>query len=172
VVLVGQIWLANLARQYGVAGLSIDRGHLVVQTPRYTATAADGSRFILGAREARAALASPGVIDLTGASLDYERPGRPSVFVAADAATFDSGTQQVDIPDAITLWSTDGIEGTATHVRADLVSHLAHAAGPASFSFANGTTIEAASMDYDGDHALWSFDRVTVTIPALPTAEQ
>jgi lipopolysaccharide export system protein LptC len=170
--LAAQIWLANLARQYGVAGIAIDRGHLVVQTPQYTATTADGSRFTLGARQARAALDAPGVIELSAATLDYERPGQSAFLLAAEAATFDTGKQQVDIPAAMTLQSSDGLKGKATNVHADLVTHVAHASGPVSFTFANGVSIEAAAMDYDGDHRVWSFDRATVTIPGLPEAEQ
>ena len=33
VLLMGQIWLSNIARQYGVSGIRIDRGNLVVETP-------------------------------------------------------------------------------------------------------------------------------------------
>ena len=33
-LLVGQIWLANLESQYGVSGIRIDRGNMVVETPQ------------------------------------------------------------------------------------------------------------------------------------------
>ncbi|MEO7223173.1 MAG: hypothetical protein ABIY37_11930, partial [Devosia sp.] len=43
-VLAGQIYIANLARQYGISGIRIDRGAVVVEAPKYSGTGGDGSR--------------------------------------------------------------------------------------------------------------------------------
>ena len=42
-LLVGQIWLANLESQYGVSGIRIDRGNMVVETPQYSEIGGDGT---------------------------------------------------------------------------------------------------------------------------------
>lgn len=170
--LVGQIWLASLARQYGVAGITIDRGHLVVDTPQYTVTNPDGTRYILGAKSAEAELGNPNLIGLTGATLNFERPGEPAFFLSADAAILDTGSQIVDVPSAMMLTRADGLEGSATGVHADLARHVAHADAAVAVKFANGTTIDADTMDYDGDTKTWIFTRATVVIPGLPAAEE
>lgn len=34
--LTGQIYVANLMRQYGVSGIRVDRGNIVVEAPKYS----------------------------------------------------------------------------------------------------------------------------------------
>jgi hypothetical protein len=75
-VLLGQIWLSNLARQYGVSGIRIDRGNLVVETPQYSEIGADGTQYFVAARDARTPLSSPGEIEMADPKFTYVRPGR------------------------------------------------------------------------------------------------
>ena len=42
--LIGQIVVAGMMSKYGIAGIRIDRGNLVVESPRYSGAGADGSR--------------------------------------------------------------------------------------------------------------------------------
>ena len=51
--LAGQIYVASLLRQYGVSGIRVDRGNVVVEAPKYSGTGSDGARYLVTAREAR-----------------------------------------------------------------------------------------------------------------------
>ena len=68
-ILVGQIYVANIARQYGVSGIRIDRGNVVVETPQYSGMGTDGSRYLITAREARTPLERPEAISMADAML-------------------------------------------------------------------------------------------------------
>src|SRR4051794_13697987 len=62
--LAGQIYIANTLHQYGVSGIRVDRGNLVVETPQYSGIGADGSRYVVSAHQARAPIDNPNVIDM------------------------------------------------------------------------------------------------------------
>ena len=86
-VLMGQMWLTSLARQYGVSGIRIDRGQLVVETPQYSETGDDGSRYLVMADSARTPLDNPNSIEMTSPDLLFERPGEAALHATADSLT-------------------------------------------------------------------------------------
>jgi|GEM_PF-417796 len=168
VLLIGQIWLASLTQQYGVSGLHIDRGNLVVETPQYTGIGADGSRYVVKAREARTPLDNTSLIDMTDATLDYSRPGKPVFHATGKTATMDTGRQYVTVPGITTLNSDDGMHGTLTGVHSDIRGSVTTANGPVDMTFEDGSNLQAANMYYDGKKAYWVFERVTLVMPDLP----
>ena len=97
-VLIGQMWLTSIARQYGVSGIRIDRGQLVVETPQYSETGEDGSRYLVTAEAARTPLDNPNSIAMTSPDLLFERPGKAPFHAVADNATVDTSTHLVTIP--------------------------------------------------------------------------
>jgi hypothetical protein len=171
VLLVGQIWLANLASQYGIAGIAIDRGHLVVETPQYTATMADGTRFIVNAGQARVSVDRSDEVELVDATLVYDRPGRPAMYAASDSALLESARQTVEVPGVATVSSEDGLSGTLTAVRANLDTQITRADGAVDLTLPDATTIVADNMVFDGKTQVWTFEHATVVIPQLPEPE-
>ena len=168
VLLVGQIWLASMTQQYGVSGIRIDRGNLVVETPQYSGMGTDGSRYLVKAREARTPLGVSGRIDMIDATLDYTRPGHSAFHVRGATASVDTARQYVTVPGVARLNSDDGMHGTLTEVRSDLKAEITRAEGPIDITFTDGTHLEAADLLYEGKLAYWTFNRSTVTIPNLP----
>lgn len=168
-LLIAQIWAASFARQYGVAGIRIDRGNLVVDTPKYSGMGGDGSRYVVNAREARAPLSSPEVITMRAPALELTRAGRAPLFAATDEAVMNTSTQIVDIAGLASISSADGLEGTLSDVHTNITAGTTEARGPVSLRFADGMSIVAASMVYDG--ATWNFTRATVTLAELPRGE-
>lgn len=167
-LLAGQIWLANMARQYGISGIRIDRGALVVDTPQYTGMGVDGSRYVVNAREARSPLDNPNEISMSDATIDLKRPGRSGFHVAGKSATVLTDSQVVTVPGIAMLHSDDGLRGTLTEVRADMKSEVTTADGAVFVTFADGSTLDAASMRYEGKLATWHFERATLIVPDLP----
>jgi hypothetical protein len=170
-VLVGQIWFANLARQYGVSGISIDRGQLVVETPQYSATGADGSRYQVSAKEARTDLTHPDTIAMTDPHLLFGRPGKPAFRAVAASARVETTRHVVTIPGVVEVASDDGLSGTLHDVTADVEAQLTDARGPVDLIFPDGTHLVADSLHFDGHAALWTFDNATLTVAGLPGAQ-
>jgi hypothetical protein len=169
-ILVGQIWLAGLARQYGVAGIRIDRGHLVVETPRYSGTGADGSRYLVSATQARAPLEHPEQIEMQAPTLEYARPGRAGYFAAAETARMDTGTLIVSVPGVATISGADGMQGTLTGLRSDMTSEVTTTDGPVDITLSDGTRVIGSRMHFDGATQIWTFRDAVVTVPDLPKA--
>lgn len=171
-VLAGQIWVTNMMRQYGVSGIHIDRGNLVVDTPQYSGTGSDGSSYTLNAREARAPIENTQLIDMTDATLDFNRPNKSPIHLSAAFASMDTGSEVVTIPGVTTMVSEDGMHGTFTEVKSNSRSDLTTADGPVDITFSDGTHLLGSSMRYEGSAALWSFTDVTLTIPSLPKSSE
>lgn len=169
-VLIGQMWLTGLAWQYGVAGIRIDRGDLVVETPQYSATGTDGSRYLISAKAARTPLDNRNSIAMTSPDLLFERPGKPPFHAVADSATVDTSTHRVSIPGVSWVRSADGLFGTLTDVRSDISAQVTVAEGPVDLTFPDGSHLVAANMHFDGGTNIWRFDRATLTVPNLPHA--
>lgn len=168
--LVGQIWLAGLARQYGVAGLRVDRGHLIVETPQYSGTGAEGSHYLVSAKQAQAPLDHPEQIEMQQPTLEYTRPGRTGFFAAAETARMDTKTQVVDVPGIATISGADGMQGTLTGLRSDMTSQVTTADGPVDIMLSDGTRIVGSRMHFDGATQIWTFADAVVTVPDLPRA--
>ncbi len=169
--LAAQIYVANVVRQYGVSGLRIDRGNLVVETPQYSGMGKDGSRYVVNARVAQAPLANSQNIAMTDAILDFTRPGRPTMHATSVAASMDTGKQVVTIPGIVSVYGDDGMHGTLVNVRSDMDKNVTTAKGEVHMTFSDGSTLQAADMHYEGDKALWTFTQATLVVPDLPPAK-
>jgi hypothetical protein len=168
-LLIGQIWLAGMARQYGVSGMRIDRGNLVVETPQYAGIGADGSRYVANAKEARTPLDQPSIIDMTTATFDFTKPGGAAYHGAGDTATLDTHTQHLTVPGITHVHSDDGMFGTLNEVHADFHANTVNADGAVDLTFQDGTNLKAGNMVYQGKLQLWSFaGGVTMVVPDLP----
>lgn len=167
--LIAQIWLANLSRQYGVSGIRIDRGTLVVETPRYAGMGADGSRYVATANEARSSLETPDEITMLNPVLDLSRPGGAPLRATSSEAVLHSGAQRVVVAGTADVASEDGMTGTLADVETDIARGTTIAKGAVALTLADGTTIDSAGMVYDG--LTWTFTRATVIVPDLPRGE-
>lgn len=167
-ILIGQIWLAGVARQYGVAGIRVDRGNLVVETPQYSGIGADGSHYLVSAKQARAPLDHPDQVEMQSPTLEYTRPDRTGYFGAAEMARVDTRTQVVDVPGIATISGTDGTQGTVTGLRSDTTSQVTTAEGPVDITLSGGTRILASRMHFDGATQTWTFADAVVMLPDLP----
>jgi hypothetical protein len=167
-LLLGQIWLANIESQYGVSGIRIDRGNMVVETPQYSEIGSDGSRYLVAARDARTPLAHPGVIEMSEPSLSFIRPQRSPMHAHAASGTVDTDRHYVTAPGLVSVTSDDGLYGTMQNVRADMRAQVTVADGPVDLTFPDGSHLTADNLRFDGSTALWSFDRATLVVPNLP----
>ena len=170
-VLMAQIWLANLARQYGVSGISIDRGQLVVETPQYSEIGEDGSRYLVSAREARADLTNPDSITMVDPHLLFDRPGKPAFRAVAASAHVETTRHFVRLPGVVQLSSDDGLSGSLHDVTADLHAQLTDAKGPVRIIFPDGTQLSARNLHFDGKIAQWTFDDASLTVAGLPISQ-
>jgi hypothetical protein len=171
-LLVVQIYIANLARQYGISGIRIDRGTIVVEAPKYSGTGGDGSRYLISAREARTPIDRSHVIEMIDTTLELVQPGGASYFAKAETAKLNTVTQHTTAPGVVAITGSDGLEGTLTDVEVDNESGLITSNGAVKVRMSDGTTIDASSMIRDGNAHLWTFAQATVVIPDLPAAEQ
>jgi lipopolysaccharide export system protein LptC len=168
--LVVQLVIGSLLDEFGISGISIDRDNLVVETPSYSSMTADGTQYAVASQGARAALGDTDLLHLDGAELMVTKPSGSWMSAKALQADMRLSSQRVFVPEAMEIADSRGTSGTIIGVHADLTAESMVSEGAASIRYYNGTTLDAASMAYDGKAQTWIFTRVTLTVPPPPTA--
>lgn len=169
-LLIVQIYVANTLHQYGVSGIRIDRGALVVDAPHYAGTSSDGSRYSATAREAHAAINDPSVVTMQNATLTLTRPGMATLTVRAREATADTNANVVTVPGVATFSDKTGLHGSLSKLTANLDTGISIADGPVDITYPDGTRLNAAGMRYDSTARRWTFSDASLLVPTLPEA--
>lgn len=168
-LLGAQIYMGNLARQYGVAGIRIERGTVVVEAPQYAGTGGNGTRYLATAKEARTPLMGGHEIDMSDATLELLGADGVTYFTTAPTAHMDTRSETITAPGRIDVTGSDGLVGTMHDVDVNVNADRLTSKGAAHFVMADGTIIEGADMVRVGD--IWTFTRASVTVPGLPAPE-
>lgn len=170
-VLIVQIAIDNLRDQFGFSNIRIDREHLVIDSPALNSVGSDGTIYALTAADARLPMGGTDVIDLTDAAFTMTPPLEgPSYTAQAAAAHLETNAQHLSVDGVMHISGSDGTKGTLTGVSADFIGKSMQATGPVALAMADGSTIEAESMSYDGKLQLFSFRQATVVLQTTPGA--
>lgn len=170
--LAGQIYFSNLMRQYGVSGIRIDRGNVVVEAPRYSGTGTDGSHYLLTAAEARTPIGNAEEIAMSDATLEYDKARGGAFFAKAEEATMNTASQIAIVPGITAVTGDDGLQGTLSALTVDMGAEIIRADGPVDITLGDGMTITGSSMRHDGKANTWTFTDATVIMQQLPEAEE
>ena len=167
-VLMGQMWLTSIARQYGVSGIRIDRGQLVVETPQYSEIGGDGTQYFVAARDARTPLTSPGEIEMADPKFTYVRPGRSPFHATSLTGSVNTETHLVSAPGRVVVTTDEGLTGTMYDLHADMRAQVTTAKGPVDITMPDGSHLTADDLHYQGSTNVWTFHNATLEVPDLP----
>ena len=163
----GLIALDALRNQFGIAHLRIDRERMIVDTPELASMLPDGTVLTLSAGAASASLLSTDQIALAAPRLAMTSPNTPTMSAEADSAELDTNSQRLAVPGPTSFSSADGVAGSAENLAADFIARHANS-GAVQLSMPDGTSLTAASMEYDHSARVWTVTRVTVSMPYTP----
>ncbi|MDB5562461.1 MAG: hypothetical protein JWN11_1879 [Hyphomicrobiales bacterium] len=111
-LLCGQIYLTSLTRQYGVSRITIDRGSIAVDSPKYAGVMGDGSSYSMTSASAKAALTDMNVIDLTDAKVNFTKADGTQMNAVAAAASMQTTDQLIFVPGLANVSDSTGTRGT------------------------------------------------------------
>jgi len=168
VLLMGQIYLANLGKDFGMGGLTIDRSMAMVQAPRYSGVMPDGTTYSVVAGEARAPLTASDKIELIDTSIVFTNADASRTKAETKSAILDTKTQNVEVAGQGDVSGSDGTTGQFFNTLIDWPAQTFTSTGGAQLQFADGTTLDAKKAVYDLEKGVWTFSNVTVTMPSTP----
>jgi lipopolysaccharide export system protein LptC len=171
IVLAGllvRLYLGSLVPDFGFANITIDRDNLVVEAPAYSGVGADGTVYSVGAASARASIGDTDLIHLTDASFALKQPAGATYEARATKARLRMSSQVVTVDGPTEIGGSDGMTGIIHDAEVEIGTERMRSGGEVRLSFSGGTTVEAATMSYDGKAQLWQFDRATVVLGATP----
>ncbi len=160
-----QIILANIAVDYGISGLRVDKDQVVIEQPRYGGVMPDGTTYQILADVARVRLETRDLIDLAGANIEIEQENGYKIIADANSARLDLGTQSVVIPGLLKTLDTDNVVGQLNDVIIDWTTQILTARGTVRFEFEDGSVIRAQSLIYNAQNGEWEFERVIYNVP-------
>lgn len=164
-VLLTQIYLANMAQDFGVGGVRFDRESLIVDTPRFSGVMADGTRYSVAAETAVTRLDNAEVIDMTTASIVTRRDDGYEMRAWSDTALLDLATEQVTMPGLMTTLDSDGISGEIEGATVDWPTQTLTSTGRAVFLYPDGATITGDTVTYNAEEGMWRFTNAVYTAP-------
>ncbi len=170
-VLVVQMVIGNMALEFSIGRVTIDRNRLTVETPTYSGVMADGASYSITAGTASAALDNPTMIELGDTSLFLRRATGVEVTAFASTARLDTQNQVVDVPGLTEVGDSSGLRATVYGLHVDGPGETARTSGPVRIAFGTGQVVEAETLGYDATTGLWQMTGVRLVLPDLPAME-
>jgi lipopolysaccharide export system protein LptC len=170
--LVLQFLLGSITPNFGFANVTIDRDNLVVEAPAYSGVGAGGTVYEVAAGSARAAINDTDLIHLSKATFSMQQPSGTGFTAAADDAQIRVSSQKVDVSGTTTVSGSNGLAGTVVDAHIDLIAEQMVSDGAADLTFAGGSRVRAESMTFDNKARVWTFNRATLTMPAMPGSSE
>lgn len=163
--LVFQIFLANIAKEYGISGLRVDKEQVVIDGARYGGVTDDGTRYEIIAEKARVHIDNTDIIDLEMAEITIDAPDGYQLIATAPEAQMDLGKQTVRVTGIMYTKDNDNVIGELNDTIIDWPTQVLTASGPVRFEFADGAIINAQSLVYDASIPTWDFGKIIYNVP-------
>jgi lipopolysaccharide export system protein LptC len=169
--LVVQIVIANMARDYGVSGIHLDRNRLVIDTPRYQGVTEAGLRYSVVAETASAEVSNANIIELGTATLEVTRPDGVSFTARAKSARYDLIGGTVVVPGVAEVVDSRKTHAILHNAHADWGAQIITARDGADITFADGTRLLAKSLVMYGADNRWDMQGVILETPGSETTQ-
>lgn len=166
--LVVQIYLSSTGARYGVGRIEVTPEAVHVEAPEYAGIFDDGSTYRVWADSARAVLETSELIDLLNAYLTIHRASGVVMEIEANEARLNTVDQTVLVEGPALVTDSTGTRADLRHSTFDGATQTLSSEGPVHIEYADGTTVRAGTMVYDGSAMIWTFSRAVVTLPSTP----
>ncbi len=155
-------------------GIRLEQDKLVVDEPRATGVLSDGGTYEMTARSATTKIINQDMIDLVDMQATMNFVDGENLVATSETGTYSLIRSILTLTAQIDLLSSKGDTGIIGSGVADLNTKIFDGDDGVAFDFANGSTLRAINMHYDGQKNYWKFERATLTLAPLegPTADE
>lgn len=164
--LLAQIIIANIAAEYGIQGVTVEDGKIVISTPEYSGVMSDGTIYNVVAEGAQIDANQTDLVDLDLAKLDTLDPRGYEMTAFADFAKLDLTEQTVSVPDLMRTIDSDGVEGAMHDVFINWKRQRLTADSDVEMDFPDGANIVAEKLTFNANTDVWRFITATYTTPS------
>ena len=171
VVLIGQIYISSLASRFGIGQISISGDSVAIEAPEYSGILEDGSAYRVRATSARASLDAADLVQLAEAGVAIDRTDGVTVDIAAAQARLDMSRRIIVVDGPAHISDSTGTTAVIEQSSFDWTAQTLEGAGPVTIDYADGTHLEGTGITYDAKTTIWTFGRVTLTLPQTPGAD-
>lgn len=151
-------------------GIRLEQDKLVVDAPRATGVLSDGGTYEMTAKSATTKIINQDMIDLIDMKATMNFVDGENIVGTSATGTFSLKSNILALNSQIDILSSQNDQGEIGTGIADLDAQIFNGYDGVAFDFANGSTLRAENMHYDGEGQYWKFERASLTIP--PQNEQ
>lgn len=156
--------IANLVPSAQFEAIRLEQDNLVVDAPRATGTLADGGTYEVTASTATTKILNQDLINLVEMRATLNFPDGEDIVGTSDVGAYSLLTSILTLPSQIDLLSSQGDTGIIGEGVADLEAQIFDGDKGVAFDFADGSTLRAINMHYDGAGQYWKFERASLTL--------
>jgi len=168
-VLLAEIFIANMARDFGISGVRIARDELVIDTPEYSGVMANGTLYTVVAEAASTAIGGADVLKLQDPLLDLTRIDGYRMRASAKTARFSLDRQTVEVDDVLNVSDSSDMQAKLLNAIIDWRAQTLIAKDNVHVVFADGSILTGSALHYDAGTQIWDFDNVKLTLAAEET---
>lgn len=163
--LIVEIIIANLGNDYGIAGLTIEDGKVVISDPRYGGQTGDGMSYDVVADAALVSMEDPDQIDMRNATITTLDENDYKMDASAAFAHLDLGREHVTVDGRMTTIDSDGVIGELYRTEIFWRGQRMVSEGPVRFDFEDGSAIASDTLTYNSNRDIWRFGPTVYTTP-------
>lgn len=164
VALITQIVISNLARDFGISGVRIERDVLVIDAPQYSGITSNGTRYAIAATAASTPVGSTELITLTNAKLQLTRADNYQIEAEASEALYGLVEQKVVVEEDLFVVDSRGMKAKLGNTTIDWTTQRMVARNGVDAVFSDGSVLTADGLVYDAEAQIWDFSSVTLTL--------
>ncbi len=163
-LLVIKIYIANIGNDYNISNIRIERDLIILETPQYSGTMGNGSKYKITAQKATTAVGDGDVFDLSDAEFDMTGLDDLSIIATAKKANYDIVGQVVKVKDEMIVHDSRGMNSKLNNVIIDWETQILNAKDSAEIVFSDGSTLNSKTLIYDINAQTYKFTQVTLII--------
>jgi lipopolysaccharide export system protein LptC len=145
-------------------GIRIDESRLVVDAPRAKGTMSDGGSYLFTAETASSEITNQDLVDLTELVGTFNFADGTITRATSENGTYQFSTELLALTSLINITSSQGDKGAIGNGIADIKKQQFSGKDGVDFTFADGTTLKAETMEYDAGRGKWVFGKATLVM--------
>jgi lipopolysaccharide export system protein LptC len=165
-----QIALSFVGETVSVGGVRLQSDTLVIDSPRFQGTTADGGAYVMTADRAESRVGDLDIADLYGLDIDLVGQAGYRASARLTTAQWTMSSEHLTSNEDVFVTDSTGADGILAGADVDWPAQIITSEGPVLFTFETGSQLNAQTMDYDMGNAVWRFTRVSLDMIPAPDA--
>lgn len=159
-LLIAQIFIANIGKDYNISGVRLERDKVVIQTPQYNGTMANGTTYFISSETANTEIGGGDIFDLNNAKFDMTRKDGLTMQIKSKQAIYNILDESVYVKERMIVNDSRGIKAELFNSLIDWNKQTLVTKDSVKIEFSDGSILNSKTLTYDNKSSTWKFNDV------------